>query len=84
MCTTTCRRKLVDLGVPLSTSGYLGWTAFGYLRLLPSTSVSVGTLTSSKLTVLIWAHLGFSCVWVPLLCVACLSLSWPVCASDYV
>ncbi|KAJ7333240.1 hypothetical protein DFH08DRAFT_814358 [Mycena albidolilacea] len=36
-CTTTCRHMSVYLRLPLSTSGYLKWTAFGYLRLLPST-----------------------------------------------
>ncbi|KAJ7315671.1 hypothetical protein DFH08DRAFT_1039335 [Mycena albidolilacea] len=34
------RHVLVYLRLPLSTSDYLRWTAFGYLRLPPSTSVS--------------------------------------------
>ncbi|KAJ7121452.1 hypothetical protein C8R44DRAFT_736255 [Mycena epipterygia] len=32
-CTTTCRHMLVYLSVPLSTSGYLRWTAFSDLCL---------------------------------------------------
>ncbi|KAJ7357945.1 hypothetical protein DFH08DRAFT_801819 [Mycena albidolilacea] len=46
------------VGLPQCTPVYLQlprWTAFGYLQLPQSTSVSVGTLTPSKLTLLIWA-----------------------------
>jgi hypothetical protein len=60
--TTTCRHILVYLRLPLSTSGYLKWTAFGYLRLTLSTSVSLGRHTPSEHMLPIWAHLGFPCV----------------------
>ncbi|KAF8140694.1 hypothetical protein K438DRAFT_1785461 [Mycena galopus ATCC 62051] len=36
-----CRQRLVDIGLPLSTSVYVRWTAFAYLRLPSATSVGL-------------------------------------------